>query len=159
MTHDSAPTTTSTQNAHQPRRARPSWWRSNRLWLLAMPVLLVLALLASAQRLVSVYLPWDQTRPLSAADNMVHYQQRYKQIDEWFEREDAARLRRRIRRLLATIDPDLLRQRAERARSATGLRRWVDEPGVDTWLGTFPARRRAGRGRRSTRSRWAGGWR
>lgn len=60
-------------------------------------------------------------------------------LDEWFEREDAARLRRRVRRLVAAIDPDLLRQRAERARAATGLRRWVDEPGVDTWLGTFPS--------------------
>ena len=92
MIHDDAAAAASTQDAPRPRRARPSWWRSNRLWLLAMPVLLALALLASTQRLVSVYLPWDQTRPLSATDNMVHYRQRYKQIDEWFERDVRVRL-------------------------------------------------------------------
>ena len=52
---------------------------------------------------------------------------------------DAPTLRRRTRRLLARISPDLLRQRAERARSSTGLRRWVAEPGVDAWFGTFPS--------------------
>lgn len=60
-------------------------------------------------------------------------------LGPWFDREDAARLRRRTRRVLAAISPDLLRQRAVRARAASGLRRWVDEPGVDTWLGTFPS--------------------
>ncbi|WP_392544982.1 HNH endonuclease signature motif containing protein [Oryzobacter telluris] len=53
--------------------------------------------------------------------------------------EPAAALRRRCRRLLARISPDLLRQRAERARRETGLRRWVAEPGVDAWWGTFPS--------------------
>ena len=48
-------------------------------------------------------------------------------------------MRRRVRRLLARISPDLLRQRAERARASTGLRRWVAEPGVDAWFGTFPS--------------------
>ncbi len=48
-------------------------------------------------------------------------------------------LRRRCRRLLARISPDLLRQRAERVRSECGLRRWVAEPGVDAWWGTFPS--------------------
>ena len=48
-------------------------------------------------------------------------------------------LRRRCRRLLAGISPDLLRQRAERARSDCRLRRWVAEPGVDQWEGTFPS--------------------
>ncbi len=60
-------------------------------------------------------------------------------LGPWFDREDATRLRRRTRRVLAAISPDLLRQRAVRARAASGLRRWVDEPGVDTWLGTFPS--------------------
>ncbi|MGG5259994.1 HNH endonuclease signature motif containing protein [Phycicoccus avicenniae] len=60
-------------------------------------------------------------------------------LDPWLDREDAGALRRRCRRLLARISPDLLRQRAVRARSESGLRRWVDEPGVDTWLGTFPS--------------------
>ncbi|MBD3785085.1 MAG: hypothetical protein IE926_19430, partial [Micrococcales bacterium] len=60
-------------------------------------------------------------------------------LEESLEREDATRLRRRVRRVLARISPDLLRQRAVRARSQSSLRRWVDEPGVDTWLGTFPS--------------------
>ncbi len=60
-------------------------------------------------------------------------------VDGFLDREDAARLKRRVRRVLAAISPDLLRQRAVRARSESSLRRWVDEPGVDTWLGTFPS--------------------
>ena len=52
--------------------------------------------------------------------------------------EPAAGLRRRTRRVLARISPDLLVQRARRARAETGLRRWVAEPGVDAWHGTFP---------------------
>jgi len=53
--------------------------------------------------------------------------------------DDPPTLRRRVRRLLARISPELLRQRAVRARAETGLRRWVAEPGVDTWHGTFPS--------------------
>ncbi len=60
-------------------------------------------------------------------------------IREFFDREDAPRLRRRVRRVLARISPDLLRQRAVRARSECRLERWVGEPGVDTWHGTFPS--------------------
>ncbi len=60
-------------------------------------------------------------------------------VDGFLDREDAARLKRRVRRVLAAISPDLLRRRAVRARSESSLRRWVDEPGVDTWLGTFPS--------------------
>ena len=60
-------------------------------------------------------------------------------LDGWFDVEDGARLRRRARRMLARVAPDLLRQRAARARSESSLRRWVDQPGVDTWLGTFPS--------------------
>ncbi|MBM6399264.1 HNH endonuclease signature motif containing protein [Phycicoccus sonneratiae] len=60
-------------------------------------------------------------------------------LDPWFGTEDGPRLRRRTRRLLARISPELLRRRAERARAESSLRRWVDEPGVDTWLGTFPS--------------------
>ncbi|MBM6405574.1 hypothetical protein JQN72_15115 [Phycicoccus sp. CSK15P-2] len=57
----------------------------------------------------------------------------------WFGREDAPRLRRRARRMLARISPDLVRKRAERARSESRLERWASEPGVDTWHGTFPS--------------------
>ena len=53
--------------------------------------------------------------------------------------EDGAHLRRRCRRVLARISPDLLHQRAARARAESGLRRWADEPGVDRWEGTFPS--------------------
>ena len=55
-----------------------------------------------------------------------------------FGSEDAAHLRRRCRRVLARVSPDLLVQRARRARQECGLRRWADEPGVDKWVGTFP---------------------
>ena len=41
--------------------------------------------------------------------------------------------------LLNRISPDLVRERAKRARASTGLRRWVAEPGVDEWHGTFPS--------------------
>jgi hypothetical protein len=60
-------------------------------------------------------------------------------LDAHLDTEDAAHLRRRCRRVLARISPDLLRQRAERARAESGLRRWADEPGVDKWEGTFPS--------------------
>ncbi|GGL42916.1 HNH endonuclease [Phycicoccus endophyticus] len=60
-------------------------------------------------------------------------------LDQWFDREDATRLRKRVRGVLASISPDLLRRRAVRARSRSSLQRWVDEPGVDTWHGTFPS--------------------
>jgi hypothetical protein len=53
--------------------------------------------------------------------------------------DEAATLRRRTRVLLHRISPDLVRERAKRARAATGLRRWVAEPGVDEWHGTFPS--------------------
>ncbi len=60
-------------------------------------------------------------------------------LEPYFEVEDGAHLRRRCRRALARISPDLLRQRALKARSQVGLRRWVAEPGVDRWEGTFPS--------------------
>jgi hypothetical protein len=53
--------------------------------------------------------------------------------------DDAPTLRRRTRVLLHRISPDLVLERARRARAATGLRRWVAEPGVDEWHGTFPS--------------------
>jgi hypothetical protein len=57
--------------------------------------------------------------------------------------DPAAALRRRTRRLLGRISPDLLVRRADRARRETGLRRWAAEPGVDAWYGTFPTERSA----------------
>ncbi len=60
-------------------------------------------------------------------------------LERLFGSEDAAHLRRRCRRVLARISPDLLVHRARRAREQCGLRRWADEPGVDKWVGTFPS--------------------
>ena len=60
-------------------------------------------------------------------------------LEAHFEAEDGTALRRRCRRVLARISPDLLHQRAARARAQCGLRRWVEEPGVDRWEGTFPS--------------------
>ena len=64
-------------------------------------------------------------------------------IEEWFGRECASLLRRRCRRALAKISPDLLRQRAQKAREEAGLRRWAEAPGVDRWSGTFPSEQAA----------------
>jgi hypothetical protein len=62
--------------------------------------------------------------------------------------EPPAALRRRVRQALASVDADLVRTKAARARSERSLRRWPgDEPGVDTWLGSFPAEQ--------SRSGWA----
>ena len=62
--------------------------------------------------------------------------------------EPPAQLRRRVRRALGAVDADLLRAKAERARSERSLCRWPgDEPGVDTWMGSFPVE--------ESRSGWA----
>lgn len=53
--------------------------------------------------------------------------------------DETSRLRQRTRVLLSRISSDLVRERAKRARASTGLRRWVAEPGVDEWHGTFPS--------------------
>ena len=60
-------------------------------------------------------------------------------LEGHFEVDDGAHLRRRCRRALARISPELLLERAKRARAECGLRRWVAEPGVDRWEGTFPS--------------------
>ena len=60
-------------------------------------------------------------------------------IEDSLGAEPAAALRRRVRRALGAVDAELVRARAARARSARSLRRWPgDEPGVDTWMGSFP---------------------
>ena len=51
----------------------------------------------------------------------------------------APQLRRRCRTVLSRISPDLVRERAKRARERCALRRWAEEPGVDKWEGTFPS--------------------
>ncbi len=53
--------------------------------------------------------------------------------------DDSSKLRQRTRVLLSRISSDLVRERAQKARANTGLRRWVAEPGVDEWHGTFPS--------------------
>ena len=75
--------------------------------------------------------------PPEVADAVVGVLLPYLDIDT------AVQLRQRCRRALARISPDLLRQRAKRAREACSLRRWVDEPGVDRWDGTFPSEQAA----------------
>ena len=53
--------------------------------------------------------------------------------------EPAGPLRRRVRRALQAIDPDLLRSKAARARAERSLRRYASpEPGVDEWSARFP---------------------
>jgi hypothetical protein len=48
-------------------------------------------------------------------------------------------LRRRVRAATAKVAPEVVRERAERARQARSLRRWAEEPGVDAWFARFPA--------------------
>ena len=64
-------------------------------------------------------------------------------LEEHLGVEAPVQLRRRCRRVLARVCPDLLRQRAVRARAGCGLRRWVQEPGVDRWEGTFASEQAA----------------
>ncbi|MFQ6172480.1 HNH endonuclease signature motif containing protein [Oryzobacter sp. R7] len=64
-------------------------------------------------------------------------------LGEHLASETGVQLRRRTRRLLARVSPDLLRQRAQRARQECGLRRRVGEPGVDVWEGSFPSEQAA----------------
>lgn len=58
-----------------------SWWRRNRLWLLLIVPLLALAFAASSFRLVTLYLPWEWSRPISADDSIGVLQQRYVELD------------------------------------------------------------------------------
>ncbi len=60
-------------------------------------------------------------------------------LEGYFDHETGPQLRGRCRRVLATISPDLLRQRAARGREQCSLRRWAQAPGVDQWEGTFPS--------------------
>jgi hypothetical protein len=69
-------------------------------------------------------------------------------IAETLGTEPPAALRRRVRGALAAVDADLLRAKAARARSERKLCRWPgSEPGVDTWMGSFPVEQ--------SRSGWA----
>jgi hypothetical protein len=52
-------------------------------------------------------------------------------------------LRRRTREVLFRLCPDLLKERIRKARTSVGLRRWVGEPGTDSWGGSFPSERAA----------------
>ena len=52
-------------------------------------------------------------------------------------------LRRRVRRALADVDAEFLREKAERARRDRCLERWAEAPGVDTWRATLPAEQAA----------------
>lgn len=52
-------------------------------------------------------------------------------------------LRRRTREVLFALCPELLKERIRTARKGVGLRRWVGEPGTDSWGGSFPSERAA----------------
>lgn len=68
------------------------WWRRNGWWLLAIPFLAALALVASSQRLVGLYLPWETSRALPATDDVVHYAQDFRVMDITAHREVTVRL-------------------------------------------------------------------
>lgn len=58
-----------------------TWWRRNRLWLGLLVPALALALAASAFRLVTLYLPWDWSRPTVAHDTTGTFRQDYEGLD------------------------------------------------------------------------------
>lgn len=52
-------------------------------------------------------------------------------------------LRRRTRDILFKLAPELLKERIRKARNNVGLRRWLGEPGTDSWGAVFPSERAA----------------
>ena len=59
-------------------------------------------------------------------------------IGERLGTEAGGALRRRTRRVLASVDADLVRRKAERARAERSLRRSAFSPGVDEWSAKVP---------------------
>ena len=59
-------------------------------------------------------------------------------IGERLGTEAGGALRHRTRRVLASVDADLVRRKAERARGERSLRRSALAPGVDEWTATVP---------------------
>lgn len=53
----------------------PSWWARNRLWVLLLVPLLLVALAATAFRLQRLYLPWDWTRPHTTSTSTLRFEQ------------------------------------------------------------------------------------
>ncbi|HQK32530.1 MAG TPA: DUF222 domain-containing protein, partial [Phycicoccus sp.] len=53
--------------------------------------------------------------------------------------ENGARLKRRVQTALAQVDPDAVKDRADKNRSDRCLRRWTSKAGVEEWLATLPA--------------------
>ncbi len=70
-----------------------AWWRRNRAWLIALPFLLALALLASSQRLINSYLPWEPYIAVTVRDGEIDFRQRQRLSDgQEFERRVHVRL-------------------------------------------------------------------
>ena len=53
--------------------------------------------------------------------------------------ENGVRLKRRVQTALAAVDPDAVKERAEKNRTDRCLRRWTSKAGVEEWLATLPA--------------------
>jgi hypothetical protein len=53
--------------------------------------------------------------------------------------EAGVRLKRRVRTVLAGVDPDAVRERAEKTRMERCLRRWATEAGREAWFAQLPA--------------------
>lgn len=66
---------------------RSPWWKRNLIWLLALPVLLTVAMVAASQRYVNIYLPWEPNAPIHAKEDVVELRQRYEYMDETVRRE------------------------------------------------------------------------
>lgn len=58
------------------RRPRTTWW------LAALPLILVVAVLASSQRMLNIHLAWELTTPVRATDRTAHLVQTYDHFGE-----------------------------------------------------------------------------
>lgn len=67
---------------------RSLWWRRNRLWLLALAPLALLAVAASSFRLVTLYLPWEWSRPTVAHTQTGTLRQQFLGFDDRHHRRE-----------------------------------------------------------------------
>lgn len=61
---------------------KSSWWRRNRIWLCALVPVLALAVAASSFRMVTLYLPWQWSRPIVAEGSSGTLTQSFQDLDD-----------------------------------------------------------------------------
>ncbi len=92
-------------------------WRRNWPWLIALPFLLALALLASSQRMIGNHLKWHPTYAQRAAGGVVMFHETFNWFGEDFTRE--ARLR------VATVERvDSYEENSNTIKPVPGMQLW-----------------------------------